>query len=397
MELWGQEGTGTLQRRAMEAEERTKRLEAERTRIGQQSELARAAEQERQADLAALADAQRQRQMLSTASRPEFGGLMAAGNERRSALEATRPDLYDTDEAKGSYALAQAQLQRELALQQQQAAAQAGLDTARGQYGVESQSFTAAQEEARRAREQLAELQAGKGVTGQSAADRARLEETVAATAKAEEEAMSRLTAANDQRIRQEEQIAGIRQAAAENAIQKTQEEIALRDTLIEKDRQRLMTAAERIASMTKAEQEQYGQLIQKARGGGELSAEEFRRLGTVSTEETEKLRRDYAERMSAGFFQQFGVGDIERQRMERMQRERNELEVRLKDERKIAVDVQIDSERIVREAETEIRKLLDAYHQQIETMLNERLGRNQTEASRRTNEAAQARGAVIR
>ncbi|MCL4191289.1 MAG: hypothetical protein KJZ87_06055 [Thermoguttaceae bacterium] len=360
---------------------------------------ARDAERERQQQLASLADLERQQKLLGVNARPSLAGLMGAGNERFAALEATRPGSLATDQERGEYSLAERRLQRELALQQQQAAAEAGLTGARGAFGVESAAFRDAQQRAQAERERMATLQGTNKIDGRIAtgADRARLEEAIAATSKAEQDAMARLASANEQRIQQEERIAGIRQASAEAAIQSTQEEIALRESLIEKDRQRLMSAAERIASMTKAEQEQYGQLIQKARGGGELSAEEFRKLGTVSTEETEKLRRDYAEKMSAGFFQQFGVGDIERRRMQDNEKLQQELRVRLEDQRKLSVDVQIDSERIVREVSEEASKIIDAQMGRAIDEIKKNLEGSLGGMTRQRNEAAQARAAVIR
>lgn len=360
---------------------------------------ARDAERERQQQLASLADLERQQKLLGVNARPSLAGLMGAGNERFAALEATRPGSLATDQERGEYSLAERRLQRELALQQQQAAAEAGLTGARGAFGVESAAFRDAQQRAQAERERMATLQGTNKIDGRIAtgADRARLEEAIAATSKAEEDAMARLAAANENRIRQEEQIAGIRQAVAEQAIQSTQEEIALRESLIEKDRQRLMSAAERIASMTKAEQEQYGQLIQKARGGGELSAEEFRKLGTVSTEETEKLRREYAERNSADFIQRFGIGDIERRRMADNEKLRQDLEVTLKDQRKLSVDVQIDSEKIVREVSDEAAKIIDAQMGRAIEEIKRNLEGSLGNAARQRNEAAQARAAVIR
>lgn len=387
-------GKLVAERAAMaESQAATERMAKARERTAVEAAAAREAEMDRQRQLTDLFDLERQRSLSGINTRATYGGIMTEAARRRAELEATRPGFDATEQQRGEYALAERQLERELALQQQRTGAEADLAGARGVFDIESGAFRQSRTESAAAREALS----GAMSRGGSLIEVERLRAVVEETAKAEEDAASRLAAANEQRIQQEERIAGIRQQSAEIAIQKTQEEMALREEMIERDRQRLMTAAERIAGMTGAEQEQYGQLLQKARAGGELTAEEYRKLGTVDLEETRKLREQYTQRMAAGFFETYGIGEIERNRMAENKRLEEELQVRLKDERKIAVDVQLDGERIVREVTEAARGIIDERMGRAIDEIKRNLEGDLTRIDRQRSESAQARRSVIR
>jgi len=268
------------------------------------------------------------------------------------------------------------------------AEAQGGRGMAGATYGVAQSMAAEASRQAEQARKALGGLQ-----PGATAMDRAKLEAAAEAAAKAEQTATERMIGANQERLAQEERIRDVRLQSADESIAKTQEEIAMRQSLIDREKQRLMSAQERIAGMNEGEKAQYAELIQRARAGGELTSEEFRQLKTVGLEETDRLSREYAEKMSRGFLQQTGMGKEEADRISRLEKEKKAMEVTLKDQRDLRVNIERDDNALVQRIAEQIQKQMEERDRKLEQTLAQELEKAKNQNAR----AAAARQTSVR
>jgi len=212
--------------------------------------------------------------------------------------------------------------------------------------GVEWQT---AREDAMSARAKLSGLQA----SGASEGHVGDLRERVLA-------ADDRAVVNANERLRIEREIGAGRIAAAEKAAGKTQEEIQLRRDALKEEQDKLKTSIERFGQLDAQEQARLIGLSRRAKGGGQLTIEEWQSLRDVGTRQTEGMAgREFQRRAEvAGYSREFGAE--ERGTVERLGREIPALEVRLQGERQVKVKVERDDDRLVNRIKNEIDQVLN-------------------------------------
>jgi len=175
-------------------------------------------------------------------------------------------------------------------------------------------------------------------------------------------EAAGRSAAAAENRLNIEKRIADERIRAADESIAKTQQELNLRQNQIEAERQRLMTAEERFGQLGGEEQERLINLMRRAQNREELSVEDWQAVRGVGTRRaTEMANRAFRERTAGTEFGQF-YGLEERERMRNLREQKQELEVRLKGEQEIKVQIEQDSETLAKRLTAEITTQYDRF-----------------------------------
>lgn len=379
-----------------ESKNRTSRMERERAfrqsraeQYAEEAALRGAADRERSGIEYGRSVRDVQNRMADDYRTQRLGATQEAFSHQ-AAWEGQRPDMLASEEQKAKWQMAGSRAEMEAMQRQRELAAWEDRDKAGAAYNRAGTMADDAHRAAEEMRSRVGTLAATGKIDGRTANadDATKLRSQAEAAYQREQEAMARLTQTNQERLAAEERIRDVRISAADEAIGKTREEISLREGLIEKERQRLMSAQERIASMSEGEKSEYKRVLDKARSGQDLTAEEFRQIGNVNTEETERLRREYADRMSKAFMDSTGLGKDEQQRIDRLRKEQEALQVRLKDDREMRVNIERDdgamaqriSDEIVRQMGDRDRRLIEAIERNVEAKL---AARDQRDASR--------------
>jgi hypothetical protein len=276
---------------------------------------------------------------------------------RQSAWEAQRPDmLLATDEQKANWEMAGSRADMVAAQRQRELEAREGRDTAYASHAL-------AGRQAEETRQSLAVAQRNLSAGGASTSLEARagLESQVEKAKREAEAADARRVQTAWEVLSQEERIKQVRISAADESISKTQQEINLRQKLIDQDRGRLMTAKDRIANMGEGEQAEFGRVLLKARHDiRTLTSEEHRLLSSVDTEETANLRRGSAEFRSRAFFERYGFGREENERIARNEEASKNLVATLKDDRELRQTVERDDNEVVRKVGERFREIIN-------------------------------------
>lgn len=272
-----------------------------------------------------------------------FGSAYSASDiAAQSAADASRPGRFATP---GEFELWQFRTGQ--GAQQRQSSRALAMAEIQGQTVRDQERAVRSELDARRREREDAEKKLTGDVGGPVQADE--LRGKASAARQAEAALQQQLLSVTGQRLQQEQQISEIRKSAADQSIQSTRDEIQLRQQLVEADKQRLMSAEERIAGMNEQQQAALAKTIQKARSGQTLTAEEFGQIGSLSgLSEIDSLRRKQAEERARAFMAQTGVGKEERDRMRVNEEAQKQLEIRLKDQRELRVNIERDDNALI-------------------------------------------------
>jgi len=329
-------GTGVsgveLRERALQAAEKTKRMEEERDR--QREESAAAAERIRNEATARARGEQAARglDLLAIDRRADERGLKGAEADAYRARSVQGRDIAALDQARAEAA----ELERRQA-------------EFRGTGRIDGR---------------VADSKAAKELEAQIAAARER-------QSVAEQQAVE----SSKQRLAAEQAITQEKMRGADELIAKGREEIAMREAAIEREKQAKMTAADRIAAMTAEEQSQFEQQItairEKQAAGETLTAEEYRFAQSWSgVREVASIRDEQRERRSAGVLGRTGLLDREDEEIRRIERGQTgdqtrefagrtmaEVEARIKQQTEVKVKLEMDRTALVRDITEQIRE----------------------------------------
>jgi hypothetical protein len=231
--------------------------------------------------------------------------------------------------------------------------------------GLSAEGVQAARMERAAAAERVSGLETGlKAASGRGdTGDAARIQAELEVARKQQADAIQREADATGKRLQTERQISQEKLAAVNASIQGAEQEIALRKQAIQTERERLQGAKERFGAMDPLEQQRVAGLLQQARAGQTLSEEDLQTLQGLGLRETDRIageqRRKKAEQ---GGWTGLNLGMEEKQRIAEEKQAVGALEVKLKDQRELKVNIARDD-----------RKLASDLAEQIAKMLNER------------------------
>jgi hypothetical protein len=302
-------------------------------------------------------------------TRRRTAGATSVALTRQGELDRQRPDmLLATDEEKMRYQLSISRAEMEAMQRQRDLAAFSSYDqsvAAQGRAGLMA-------EESRR------RLEAAQGRMSEAATPegRAAAEGELSAAMRLSLEAEQRLMQATQDRKTQEESIANVRRQSADENIARTRDEISLRQGLIDQERQRMMSAAERVASMNPAQQAELARVWEKVQTRPEAAtSEDFNTLGGLAgLRPVDEMRRSLAERMTQPFFDRTGLLKQSQDTVSRLQKEIDRMNVTVKDQRELRVNVERDDSDAIDRAAATILEQFRRYDQNFEESLTRKL-----------------------
>ncbi len=151
------------------------------------------------------------------------------------------------------------------------------------------------------------------------------------------------------------------RKEAADFSIDKAKEELEIVKTRVETAKQRLQSAAARFGQMSRADQRNLLRIGEKAKRDPEsLTRAERAKLASAGTERAQRTAEagDVAAAKEAGFFGTFGGG--ERRDIQQGERQRKALEIGIRDQRNIKIEVDRQEDRLAQQVADEVNRLLD-------------------------------------
>ena len=160
-------------------------------------------------------------------------------------------------------------------------------------------------------------------------------------------QSIEKQAAATQSRLEAERAIGAERLRAADQAIKRTEDEIALRKSMIEWERDQYRSAEERFGLLDQREQRKILALKRRQQAGEEMSIRELQILAPFSEADKEKLSAAARENARAMGFEQTHRAESE-ERVSRTRRVVDDLEVRLKDRRDVRVTVEQNTDLIV-------------------------------------------------
>ena len=160
-------------------------------------------------------------------------------------------------------------------------------------------------------------------------------------------QSIEKQAAATQSRLEAERAIGAERLRAADQAIKRTEDEIALRKSMIEWERDQYRSAEERFGLLDQREQRKILALKRRQQAGEEMSIRELQILAPFSEADKEKLSAAARENARAMGFEQTHRAESE-ERVRRTRRVVDDLEVRLKDQRDVRVTVEQKTDLIV-------------------------------------------------
>jgi len=160
-----------------------------------------------------------------------------------------------------------------------------------------------------------------------------------------------RMTTLASDRLSLEKEASQVKRDAATKAINAAKSERDIVRDRLKAEKDRLLSAKERFGQLSAEEQQETLRVFrkQKAGGIGSLTREERRTLAGVGTQETEQAARagDIRAAERAGFAEMEGAG---RRRIAGMEREERKLDVAIRDQREIQVNLERDEDRIAKQ-----------------------------------------------
>ena len=154
-------------------------------------------------------------------------------------------------------------------------------------------------------------------------------------------------TAAGRTWLEAEKAIGAERLRVADQAIKRTEDEIALRKSMLEREQDAYRSAEERFGLLDQREQRKILALKRRQQAGEEMSIRELQILAPFSEADKEKLSAAARENARAMGFEQTHRAESE-ERVSRTRRVVDDLEVRLKDRRDVRVTVEQKTDLIV-------------------------------------------------
>lgn len=367
-----------------QAERRTERMTEQRTGIVDRLDLARqqaigderirAAEQE----ISGRRQTEGRAQTFADASRAAQNAVGNAYRDKQEDLYRLRPGADTTEEQRAKYGMDVRRAGEAYQTTRDQIDVSAKQAVAGGNY---DQAKTEADAASQRLKDLEARQQAlasgqigGRQMTGAELAggagaqERVRIEEQIKAAQEQQVAAQQKMAEASRERLAVEQEVGRVRLEAAERGIQFTKDEIALREQLIEREKGKVRSAQERLAGMNDEEFARFQQQIKDIRGkqatGEELTAEEFKfAQGLRDYKEFDDITRRAAETTGERRRAALGLGATEVANVDRLGEEKKNLQeqlnVQLKDERELRVNIQRDDDKLARQVAREIAQTL--------------------------------------
>lgn len=158
------------------------------------------------------------------------------------------------------------------------------------------------------------------------------------------------------ERLAVEREISNEQSRAAKEQLRTLEEQANVKDREIEKARAEAMSAAERFGLMTEVEQQNLIDARQRFQAGaGNVDVEELRKLRGFSGAMDEQIAAEARRRAAAAGFGAFQGEDL--RRIQQMEAERQQLEVRVKAQADVVARIDVDIEKTAKE----INKQIDA------------------------------------
>lgn len=180
-------------------------------------------------------------------------------------------------------------------------------------------------------------------------------------------EANERSTSAAKDRLAVESAIATTRIRAADESIQRTQDEIAMRKSAIEQERDALRTSKERFGLLDEGQQKQIISLKKRFDAGQDIGIAGMKRLGQIGTiDEQEALGRYAIKRADeAGFDPAFA--QEEEGRIRQQQKEMGALEVNVANQREYRLKVETNADKVAERLLPQVEQVMRDHDEQVD------------------------------
>lgn len=358
--MFGAEKGTDLRRRALESKKETEKREQGRTQAQEMAERASALETERaeadrvlrskraiEADRAAREQARRSEVLAGASDRAAQEQIeMGLREDRRKCEERVATgDMSALERGTGALQLAERQKRAEAEernrqairpLESERAIATASQDQA--QQSVLELTRQREQAEARLERER----QAGGGVPAIQA--QTALDEITKSLAAATEQS----AIATDKRLQTERAISAERIRGADEAMKRTQDEIDVRKSMIEAERDAYRTAEERFGLLPEAQQQQILSLKDRFDAKEDIGVKGMQLLAQYGTVNEQEALGAYARKRPKGTRFEKTFGQEEPQRIAAEQRKIAPLEVKVQANRDYRVQLEVNTDEVV-------------------------------------------------